>query len=78
MSEMKNRPATLGGTDRTALLLMLGYVQNECRLLGDLDAAAHIAQATAVLERALNPIPAIDHGARQDWARLLESPLGNA
>jgi hypothetical protein len=37
------------GTDRAALLLMLSYVEAECRRIGAFDAARHAAQAAALL-----------------------------
>ena len=36
-------------TDRQALLLMLSYVEAECRRLGALDAARHAAMAAGLL-----------------------------
>ncbi len=43
-------------TDRQALLLMLSYVEAECRRLGALEAARHAAMAAGLLpELALQP-----------------------
>jgi hypothetical protein len=36
-------------TDRAALLMMLAYVEAECRRLGAEDAAAHAAMAAALV-----------------------------
>jgi hypothetical protein len=36
-------------TDRSALLMMLAYVEAECRRLGAEDAAAHAAMAAALV-----------------------------
>ena len=46
-------------TDRQALLLMLSYVEAECRRLGALDAARHAALAAGLLpESVIDPAPA--------------------
>ncbi|MBW6398316.1 hypothetical protein KPL78_10685 [Roseomonas sp. HJA6] len=36
-------------TDRSAILMMLAYVEAECRRLGVTEAAQHAAQAAALL-----------------------------
>jgi hypothetical protein len=36
-------------TDRSAILMMLTYVEVECRRLGELDAAQHAALAASLL-----------------------------
>ena len=54
-------------TDRDALLLMLSYVEAECRRLGALDAARHAALAASLLpELGLKPAvaPARPRGLR--------------
>lgn len=44
-------------TDREALLLMLSYVEAECRRLGALDAARHAALAASALPSSLLVAP---------------------
>jgi hypothetical protein len=45
-------------TDRQALLLMLSYVEAECRRLGAVDAARHAALAAGLLpEIVIDPAP---------------------
>ncbi len=39
-------------TDRSAILMMLAYVEAECRRLGVTDAAQHAAQAATLLSPA--------------------------
>jgi hypothetical protein len=39
-------------TDRSAILLMLSYVEAECRRLGAMDAARHAALAAALVPEA--------------------------
>ncbi|MBC9178773.1 hypothetical protein [Pseudoroseomonas ludipueritiae] len=41
--------------DQSALLLMLGYVEAECRALGAEEAARHIAQAQSLLDALAEP-----------------------
>jgi hypothetical protein len=41
--------------DQSALLLMLGYVEAECRALGAEEAARHIAQAQSLLDALAQP-----------------------
>ena len=41
--------------DQNALLLMLGYVEAECRALGAEEAARHIAQAQSLLDALAEP-----------------------
>jgi hypothetical protein len=42
-------------TDQSALLLMLGYVEAECRALGAEEAARHISQALSLLDGVAEP-----------------------
>ncbi len=42
-------------TDRQALLLMLSYVEAECRRLGAMDAARHAALAAGLLPEIVLP-----------------------
>lgn len=45
-------------TDRSAILMMLAYVEAECRRLGVTEAAQHAAQAATILSPAgLAPAP---------------------
>jgi hypothetical protein len=37
------------GTDRSAIIMMLTYVEAECRRLGDAEAARHAALAAALI-----------------------------
>ncbi len=55
------------GTDRTAITMMLVYVEAECRRLGDAEAARHAALAAALIngqpvapamEPRMRPVPA--------------------
>ncbi|KAA2214480.1 hypothetical protein [Teichococcus oryzae] len=48
----RHRQAEPKRIDRTALLMMLSYVEAECRRLGALDAARHTAMAAALLPEA--------------------------
>lgn len=41
--------------DQSALLMMLGYVEAECRALGAEEAARHIAQALSLLDALAEP-----------------------
>jgi hypothetical protein len=41
--------------DQSALLMMLGYVEAECRALGAEEAARHIAQALSLLDTLAEP-----------------------
>ena len=41
--------------DQSALLLMLGYAEAECRALGAEEAARHIAQAQSLLDALTEP-----------------------
>jgi hypothetical protein len=41
--------AEADGTDRTAILMMLTYVEAECRRLGDDEAARHAALAVQLI-----------------------------
>jgi hypothetical protein len=58
--------------DRSALMLMLSYMEAECRELGAADSARHIAEAAALL-RATSLAEAAD-----PQLRLLRHPLGTA
>ncbi|MBO1073383.1 hypothetical protein [Roseomonas marmotae] len=40
--------------DRSALLLMLGYIESECRAMGAKDAARHVAEALTLLSLTLD------------------------
>jgi hypothetical protein len=42
-------------TDQSALLLMLDYVEAECRALGAEEAARHVAHALSLLNRPARP-----------------------
>jgi hypothetical protein len=43
------------GTDRSAIVMMLTYVEAECRRLGDAEAARHAALAAALIDG--RPVP---------------------
>ncbi len=43
-------------TDRTALLMMLAYVEAECRRIGDESAAEHAAMAAALIQGRAEPL----------------------
>lgn len=56
------------GTDRSAIIMMLTYVEAECRRLGDAEAARHAALAAALIngqpvthavETGLRHVPAV-------------------
>jgi|GEM_PF-3568438 len=47
--------------DRSALLMMLAYVEAECRRLGNEDAARHAAMAAALVPGACAPSGASLH-----------------
>ncbi|MCI0754524.1 hypothetical protein [Teichococcus vastitatis] len=49
----RHRQAEPTRIDRTALLMMLSYVEAECRRLGAVDAARHTAMAAALLPEVL-------------------------
>ena len=60
------------GTDRSAIIMMLTYVEAECRRLGDAEAARHAALAAALINgQAVTP--ALDSGIRH--APLAAAPL---
>ncbi len=42
-------------TDRSAILMMLAYVEAECRRLGVTEAAQHAAQAATILSPSGSP-----------------------
>ena len=42
------------GTDRSALLMMLAYVEAECRRLGSVAAAQHAALAATLVQQPLD------------------------
>lgn len=53
-------------TDRSAILMMLAYVEAECRRLGSAAAAHHAAIAASLVERAGEGAP--PHGEPDDLA----------
>jgi hypothetical protein len=48
------------GTDRSAIIMMLTYVEAECRRLGNAEAARHAAAAAALVTREA-PAACADH-----------------
>lgn len=52
------------GTDRSAIVMMLTYVEAECRRLGDAEAARHAALA-AQLITGQQVAPAVERGLRR-------------
>ncbi|MBC9207240.1 hypothetical protein IBL26_10370 [Roseomonas aerophila] len=59
--------------DRSALMLMLSYIEAECRNLGAADAARHVALAASLL-----PGPAVTLEEQDPLMVLLHYPQGNA
>jgi hypothetical protein len=53
--------ATTPPSDRSALLLMLAYIEAECRRLGADAAARHAAMAAALVPEATGIAPAAMH-----------------
>jgi hypothetical protein len=63
MDETMQAKTELETTDHNALIMMLAYVEAECRRLGAEAAAKHAAMAAAL-------VPAIALGERMDGASL--------
>jgi hypothetical protein len=59
--------------DRTALMLMLSYIEAECQTLGAADSARHIALAAALLQG-----EAASAEEEDPMLALLHAPQGNA
>jgi hypothetical protein len=51
MAQSRSLPQQQKRTDQSALLLMLDYVEAECRALGADEAASHVARALLLLSR---------------------------
>jgi hypothetical protein len=58
--------------DLSALLLMLTYIQSECRALGAAESAHHVEMAATLLET-LPPT-----GDEPEWAQALDKTVGHA
>ncbi|WP_232479003.1 hypothetical protein [Roseomonas rosulenta] len=52
------------GTDRSAIIMMLTYVEAECRRLGDAEAAHHAALAAALIT-GQQAAPTVEPGPRR-------------
>lgn len=59
--------------DRSALMLMLSYIEAECRSLGAADAAHHVALAASLL-----PGQAVALEEQDPLMALLHNPQGHA
>lgn len=53
------------GTDRSAIIMMLTYVEAECRRLGDVEAARHAALAAALITGHELASPTLEAGPRR-------------
>lgn len=60
------------GSDRSAIIMMLTYVEAECRRLGDAEAARHAALAAALIsgEPVTPPVETGMHQAPSEAAPL--------
>ncbi len=63
--------------DRSALMLMLSYVEEECRALGAQDSARHIAAAAAALHQA-GPQDGAEPRLPQNWDTRTGTRPGHA
>lgn len=57
--------ADADGTDRSAIVMMLTYVEAECRRLGDAEAAHHAALAAALITGQELGSPTLERGLRR-------------
>lgn len=56
------------GTDRSALLMMLAYIEAECRRIGSVAAAQHAALAATLVE--IEAVGGVEPAAAADGTQL--------
>jgi hypothetical protein len=63
--EIFESQADAEGTDRSALIMMLTYVEAECRRLGNADAARYTALAASLIDGRQHSTPPAPEGMRR-------------